>query len=111
MTETDNWKAIIRRLNDQFRMTFVGGRIVLSRCILGLDIDLRREIIRAVQTYTEWEAGNDPGEHDCGTVQIQDHKVVWRIDCLDMQLQQRSSDPSDANVTRRVLTIMLASET
>ncbi len=100
--------ATIRRLNDEFRKTFVGGRIFLTRGILGLSLELRREIIRAVQSYAEWEPGND--HHDFGTVQVQRQKVYWKISYLDMQLEHVSPEPSVAAVTRRVLTIMTASE-
>jgi len=104
MTGTEDKLVSVRRQNDAFRRTFVGGRIVLSREILGLDIELRREIIRAVHTYDEWEPGND--KHDFGAVQVQGLKVFWEIKCFDLQLASASPDASDVAVTRRVLTIM-----
>ena len=107
MNEVDKKTATIR-LNDAFRRTFVGGRIVLTRGMIALDIELRREIIRAVQAYAAWESGND--QHDFGAVQIQGQKVTWKISYFDMQLLQESPDPSDPKVTRRELTIMLASD-
>ncbi|MBY0510172.1 MAG: DUF3768 domain-containing protein [Rhodospirillaceae bacterium] len=108
MTERKDKVATIRRLNDEFRKTFVGGRIFLTRGILGLSLELRREIIRTVQSYAEWEPGND--HHDFGAVQIQGQKFFWKIDCNDLTLTYPSPDASDPKQTRRVLTIMTASE-
>ena len=36
--------------------------------------------------------------------------VFWKIDAYDRTLEFGSDDPADPSVTRRVLTIMLASE-
>jgi len=36
--------------------------------------------------------------------------VFWKIDAYDSELRFGSDDPADPAVTRRVLTIMLASE-
>ena len=109
MTDTEEKKSAVRKLNDDFRKSFVGGRIVLTRGVVhGLSLELRREIIRAVQSYSEWESGND--QHDFGAVQILGQKFFWKIDCQDLTLTYHSPDASDPKQTRRVLTIMTASE-
>jgi hypothetical protein len=56
-------------------------------------------------------AHNDPyGEHDFGALDYAGAKLFWKVDCYDKSLSAGSPDPTDPNVTTRILTIMLASE-
>lgn len=69
------------------------------------------EIIRQVRTYDDFQEANDPyGEHDMGSLTSYGHKIFWKIDYYDLNLLHGSPDPSDPEMTARVLTIMLASE-
>lgn len=81
----------------------------------------------AITRFAKFDGDNDPyGEHDFGAVyklasggRTQDcpndaetiaQTVFWKIDYYDPSLTYGSEAPWDAEQTKRVLTIMLASE-
>lgn len=101
----------IRELNDRFRKTGFGGRIMLTHGITSLPQPVMSTIIERVQTFDAFTPDNDPhGEHDFGAIAISDLKVFWKIDYYAPDMMHGSDDPSDLQKTVRVLTIMLASE-
>jgi hypothetical protein len=91
------------------------------RALLEADQSRLRELIETFDVFTP---DNDPyGERDFGAIyQGVDGvwsvsrpidvavTVFWKIDAYDSELRFGSDDPADPAVTRRVLTIMLASE-
>lgn len=101
----------ITELNDLFRRTFTGGRIVMTDGIVELPDATRGMIVNKVRAFASFAPDNDPhGEHDFGAFNIDDEKVFWKIDYYDSALEFGSENPADPDVTTRVLTIMLASE-
>lgn len=69
------------------------------------------EAVRAVQKFDSLGANNDPhGEHDFGALTLAGQRLFWKIDYYDLDLLYGSATPEDPAVTRRVITIMLASE-
>lgn len=99
----------IRLLNDQFRRTFIGGKVVATAGIMALDRAI--DIITAVRHYTDFNEDNDPyNEHDFGALDCDGAKVFWKVDYYNKTLTAGSPDPSNPLVTTRVLTLMLASE-
>ena len=101
----------ICQMNDQLRRYGLGGRVVITAGIAALADDDRALVLSAVRDFDAFNTDNDPyGEHDCATVEIGDHRVIWKIDYYDQKLAGHSSDPSAPEVTQRVLTIMLAEE-
>lgn len=103
--------ATIRRLNDAFRKSDVGGVAAVTPGIKALGMDALATIVMAVRDYDAFSADNDPyGEHDMGTLVHAGERVFWKIDYYDTELQYGSPDPADPKVTARVLIIMLASE-
>ncbi|KJV09061.1 hypothetical protein VZ95_13810 [Elstera litoralis] len=101
----------IRTLNDRFRRSFSGGTVLVTPGIRALPEDQQAEVLHAVRSFTAFDPGNDPyGEHDFGSVEIAGQRCFWKIDAYDLTLTEASPDPADPSVTRRVLTIMLASE-
>lgn len=104
--------ARIAELNDLFRTRFVGGEIVCTQGIASLPENIRQEIIGTVRCFDSFTPDNDPHrEHDFGAFdQDGAGKVFWKIDYYDTAYRCLSPDPTDPAVTRRVLTIMLASE-
>jgi hypothetical protein len=103
--------ASIRKLNDSFRSTFVGGRVMLTNTVNCLPPDRLSKLLIAVCTFDAFNVNNDPhGEHDFGSVEIANEKFFWKIDCYDKALESASPDPGDPTVTTRVLTIMRVDE-
>ncbi|MDW9525875.1 DUF3768 domain-containing protein [Sinorhizobium meliloti] len=101
----------IRELNDELRTTFGTGRVILTSGVQVLDEAARAELLRAVQQFNDFTAGNDPyGEHDFGRVVVRGEGYFWKIDYYDNDLQYQSPDPADATITTRVLTIMREDE-
>jgi len=66
---------------------------------------------RAVQQHSCFTADNDPyGEHDFGSFILAGQHLFWKIDHYDRELVYASDDPANPAITRRIMTIMLASE-
>lgn len=104
-------KQIIAELNDRFRQTFEGGKVVMTVGIANLRESTRYRIIEAIRTFDDFTPDNDPyGEHDFVNVEVDQERVFAKIDYYDLNLEFGSEDPADPEQTRRVLTIMLASE-
>lgn len=101
----------IRELNDAFRTTFVGGRIVMTAGVNALDIIKQIALSHAIRTFDKFDLSNDPHhEHDFGSILFDGEKIYWKIDYYDKNMEFGSPDPSDPAVTTRVMTVMLASE-
>ena len=101
----------IRALNDALRRTGKGGRVMYTDGIVGQGLDFAAEVMKAVTSFDAFNPDNDPwDEHDCATVKLGQHSVIWKIDYYDRDLTYHSPDPADPNVTARVLTVMLAEE-
>ena len=117
----------IARLNDRARQAMGLACVAVAtegfRALLLADQSRVREL---VETYDGFSPGNDPyGERDFGAIyQGRDGRwsclppsagdpvetVFWKIDAYDRDLRFGSEDPANPAITRRVLTIMLASE-
>ena len=101
----------IRELNDRFRQTFAGGMVVVTAAIRALCATNQAAILAKVQTFDNFDAGNDPyQERDYGSFEHASVRCAWKIDYYAPNLEQLSDDPADAGRTVRVLTIMLTSE-
>lgn len=101
----------IRALNDQLRTTGQGGQLVVTRGIAALSLPAKVAIFAAVQAFDQFNADNDPhGEHDFGLLEVGGNRIMFKIDYYDRSMIGHSPDASDPQVTRRVLTILLASE-
>ncbi len=97
----------IQRLNDSLRQTLIGGRLILSLKVSQLPEDQKQELVNLVMNFKDFTEDNDPhGEHDFGSVNYQGETYFWKIDYYDTNYQFMSPDPSDTEVTRRVLNIL-----
>jgi len=101
----------IAALNDVLRQTFLTGQVVLTTGIQALPASLREQILSNVRTYDAFSFARDPHEErDFGAFELGGESYFWKVDYYDNDLQYLSPDPADPEVTRRVLTIMLADE-
>jgi hypothetical protein len=101
----------IRAINDQCRATFLGCAVVVTAAFEALPADLKAKALRAVRTFQEFDEANDPyHEHDCACLTVDGQVFMFKFDYYAPDLRHGSDDPSDVEKTRRVLTIMLASD-
>ena len=102
----------VRQLNDQFRCFGTGrGSIMLTSGVDDLGLGFVANTVAAVRAFDAFDRDNDPhGEHDFGAITLQGHRLFFKIDYYDLNLEGHSPDAADSAQTHRVLTIMLASE-
>jgi hypothetical protein len=100
-----------RALNDELRIYHRGGRIMVTAGVNALGAELIQRVDEAIAAFDDFDEDSDPhGEHDFGVVEIGDHEIMFKIDYYDVTLNYLSPDPSNPEVTVRVMTIMLAEE-
>ena len=115
----------IARLNDRARQAMGLAYVAVAtegfRALSEADQSRVREL---VETFDAFAPDNDPyGERDFGAICLEGEghwtttrparsaeTVFWKIDAYDRELRYGSEDPANPATTRRVLTIMLASE-
>ncbi len=113
MTPATSSQERIRDLNDAFRASgsSASGQWMITRGVQMLGAEFVILATRAVAAFDNFAPGNDPyGEHDFGSVKVAGERLFWKIDYYDPSLSYGSNDPADPAVTRRIMTIMLASE-
>lgn len=107
------WKSskIIQLINDNFRKTFQGGKVVLTRGIRALPKMEIAEIMLKVSKFNDFTVSNDPyEEHDYGSFEYRGKQIIFKIDYYDKNYEYASENPADVSKTARVLTIMLADD-
>lgn len=103
--------STIAKLNDQFRRTFQGGRVMLTASLAALDPVEQAAIFAKVRAFDIFTEDNDPyGEHDFGAFTYGGKRFFWKIDYYAPDMQHGSENPADPSRTVRVLTVMLAEE-
>jgi len=101
----------IRILNDTFRQSGSGGRIMITAGVHALGAEFVSRAMAAVTAFDAFDADNDPHhEHDFGALMVEGERLFFKIDYYDPTLTMGSSDPADPTSTCRVMTVMLASE-
>lgn len=101
----------IKTLNDNFRKTFIGGRVMLTSGIRAKTQDEIAEILEKVRSFDNFTTANDPyGEHDFGSFDYKGQKIFFKIGYYDKNMQYLSEDPTDDSKTIKTLTIMLAED-
>jgi hypothetical protein len=100
----------IGRLNDALRQGR-GGAVMVTIGVSTLPHYHPLELMQALANYSGFDPDNDPhGERDFGDLELFGADLLWKIDYYDPSLTFGSNDPADPQQTKRVLTIMLASE-
>ncbi len=101
----------IAMLNDIFRNTGIGGKLIFTEAVRQLKAEDKNELLMLVCSYDNFTEDNDPyGEHDFGSIETRGEKYFWKIDYYDLDLLYRSENPADPKQTKRVMTVMFASE-
>jgi hypothetical protein len=114
--------ARIAALNDELRrnLTQPGhNRVVMTAGVAALigDVSLfrnfhaRAELLRMVRDHEDFGPDVNPhGERDFGRLEYRDAALYWKIDYYDRNLEFGSSDPTNPEITTRVLTLLLTQE-
>ena len=111
MRHFDEKTQKIRFLNDRFRQTFNGGKVLMTSGVSELPLSEQITLMNLVRTFDGFNKNNDPyGEHDFGKIDFNGEPYFWKIDYYDVDFEGLSPDPMDETVTNRVLTVMLAEE-
>jgi hypothetical protein len=102
----------IAQLNDQLRTKGTGGQIMITRgvhALTGADVS---RLLKALASFDEFDADSDPhGERDFGVFDFAGAELMWKVDYYsDEELRFGSNDPSNPDLTQRVLTVFLAEE-
>ena len=97
----------ISALNDNFRRSFEGGEVLLSAGIAAMSSEDKANIVSLVQNFDNFTPDNNPySENDFGTFDYKGEKILWKIDYYDLNNKYHSEDPSNPDITNRILTIM-----
>jgi len=101
----------VRKLNDEFRRSFEGGRVHASAGVVALSDYFQAELMTLVRQFEEFNEASDPwSEHDFGSIIYRGERYFWKIDYFDLSLTSHSENPAEPSVTCRVLTVMRAEE-
>ncbi|MCC0018758.1 MAG: DUF3768 domain-containing protein [Hoeflea sp.] len=99
----------VQTINDQFRQTFLGGRVVMTASVAAMADNDRRTLLSRVRHFDEFTSENDPyGEHDFGSINLGECRYFWKIEYHDPTLTCGPSDASDMATTERALALMRA---
>ena len=73
--------------------------------------DAQITLVRALAGFSQFDADDDPyGERDFGAFELWGEQLFWKIDYYHPDRDEHSPVKWSTELTRRVLTIMLASE-
>ncbi len=97
-------------LNDHFRKTGEGGVVMIS---MGIHL-LGRATVDAIMKQLAGDAGDKSveagGEHDVGSIKVNNRTVDWEINYYNKDLDDESPDSTDPQQTTRHMTVLLSTE-
>lgn len=104
----------IAELNDNLRkhMWSPGhNKIVLTRGVCSLPLIEQMLLLKQVKDFNDFTPDNNHwAEHDFGKIVHNNTNYFWKIDYYDNNCEFGSEDPSNPDITTRVLTVMRADE-
>ena len=101
----------IKQLNDILRKTFIGGQVMLTTGIRAKSSEDQAEILQKVRSFNEFTKANDPyAEHDYGRFSYNGEDIMFKIDYYNKTYDRMSDDPSNPDITNRIMIIMCADE-
>ncbi|SLN44927.1 DUF3768 domain-containing protein [Ruegeria meonggei] len=97
-------------LNDHFRKTGEGGIVMIS---MGIHL-LGRATVDVIMKQLAGDAGDksvEPGgEHDMGSIKVNNRTVEWEINYYNKDLDDESPDSTDPLQTTRHMALLLSTE-
>ncbi len=77
----DDRTARIRELNDAFRQTFAGGKVVMTASVAALPDMVTAHALVEVTRFDNFTPENDPhSEHYFGNFELVGRRFYWKID-------------------------------
>lgn len=102
-------QQLIAKLNDKARQDF--ANYTLTNGVRSLDGQSIEALLKLVKQFNDFNENNDPhGEHDFGSIVFNGTKYFFKIDYYDWKMKGHSQDPVNPFITKRVITVMEASE-
>ena len=101
----------IALLNDTLRMSFYGGKLVMTAAVAALPAEKQAQVMDRVRSFDAFTPDNDPhGEHDFGSFELGGERFFFKVDYYNADITAGSEDPSEAKKTTRVLTVGFMSD-
>ena len=104
----------IAELNDKLRQNLFNpgkDKVILTQGVSSLPFDEQLRILLKVKLFNNFNEDNDPYQHhDFGVIEHSELKYFFKLDYYDTSMEYGSDDPSNPDITTRVLTIMRADE-
>ena len=104
----------IAELNDNLRRNLFNpgkNKVVITSGVATLSFIDRVGLLKKVIDFNNFNADNDPyKEHDFGRIEHNGINYFFKIDYYDTSMECGSDDPSNPDITTRVLTIMCSDE-
>jgi len=79
----------IALLNDAFRKTFSGGKVMMTSGVDELPDMVKATALQKGADFGEFSDDNDPySEHDFGSFELVSRKFFWKIDYYDKRCEE-----------------------
>ena len=104
-------RAKIRALNDAFRKTFWGGRVMMTAGVAALENPVRNAVVEKIKAFDAFDDDNDPwGKHDFVSVEHDGQTFFAKIDYYDRSWKPIRKTRPIPRKRAACMTIMLAEE-